>query len=91
MKQYITIIPIHEVEEANTYVKLHTSNYHNLFYAQMTTNGETPTHYVSHHPFNKQEADNMKKHFEHFYDMSEITKEDVFEKLGLSNLISKEN
>jgi hypothetical protein len=86
IKQYLTVIPLSEVEQANQYAKIHTANYHDLFYVQMTDNGETPTHYVSHHPFDKTEAENMKAHFTHFYDMSETTKEAVFKKLGLEQL-----
>ena len=86
LKKYLTVIPLDQVDDANQYAKQNTANYHNLFYAQMTTNGETPTHYVSHHLFDKTEAENIKAYFEHFYDMSEITKEAVFKKLGLQPL-----
>ena len=90
MKKYLTVIPLNQVKQANQYAKLHTANYHDLFYAQMTNNGKTPTHYISHHPFDKQEAENMRAYFTHFYDMSETTKEQVFADLGLTQLPIKE-
>ena len=87
MKQYLTIIEAKDLEQANIEAKLRTKNNHNLFYATKTTDGETITHYVSHHPFDDQEAENMREYFKHFYDMSETTKEAVYKKLGLSDLL----
>jgi hypothetical protein len=86
MKQYLTIIKAEELAQSNIEARLRTSNYHDLFYSGMTTNGETITHYVSHHPFNEQEAKNMAAYFENFYDMTETTKEAEFAKLGLGLL-----
>jgi len=86
MKQYLTIIKAKELTQANIEARLRTSNYYDLFYAVMTTDGETITHYVSHHPFNEQEATNMAAYFENFYDMTQTTKEAEFAKLGLSLL-----
>jgi hypothetical protein len=90
MKQYLTIIKAEDLAQSNIEARLRTSNYHDLFYAGMTTDGETITHYVSHHPFNEQEAANMADYFEHFYDMTQTTKEAEFAKLGLSLLPMEE-
>ena len=87
MKQYLTIIKAKELTQANIEARLRTSNYYDLFYAVMTTDGETITHYVSHHPFNEQEATNMAAYFENFYDMTQTTKEAEFAKLGLTRLL----
>lgn len=86
MKQYLTIIEAKDLEQSNIQARLRTRNIHDLFYAPKTTDSKTITHYVSHHPFDKQEAANMREYFEHFYDMSETTKEAVYKKLGLSDL-----
>ena len=86
IKNYLTIIEAKDLEQANTEARYRTKNIHDLFYAGKTTNGETITHYVSHHPFDEQEAANMREHFTHFYDMSKTTKEKVFADLGLSDL-----
>lgn len=91
MIQYLTIIKAENLSQANIEARLRTSNYYDLFYAPMTTDGETITHYVSHHPFNEQEAANMADYFEHFYDMTQTTKEDEFAKLGLSLLPNKDD
>jgi hypothetical protein len=90
MKQYLTIIKAEDLAESNIEARYRTSNYHDLFYAGMTTDGETITHYVSHHPFNDQEAANMADYFEHFYDMTQTTKEAEFAKLELSLLPMEE-
>ena len=86
MKQYLTIIKAKDLDQANIEARYRTRNINDLFYAAKTTNGETITHYVSHHPFDDQEAANMREYFENFYDMSETTKESVYKKLGLSDL-----
>ena len=86
MKQYLTIIKAEELAQSNIEARLRTANYHDLFYAPMTNDGETITHYVSHHSFNNQEATNMAAYFEHFYDMTQTTKEAEFAKLGLALL-----
>ena len=86
MKQYLTIIKVEDLAQSNIEARVRTSNYHDLFYAGMTTDGETVTHYVSHHPFNEQEAANMADYFEHFYDMTQTTREAEFVKLGLALL-----
>ena len=86
MKQYLTIIKAEDLQKANTEARYRTRNIHDLFYAGKTTNGETITHYVSHHAFDDQEAANMREYFTHFYDMSETTKEQVFADLELSDL-----
>lgn len=86
MTKYLTIITADQLQQANIEARVRTSNYYDLFYASMTTDGETITHYVSHHPFNEQERQNMAEYFEHFYDMSQTTKEEVFATLGLSLL-----
>lgn len=91
MKQYLTIIETKDLEQANNEARYRTKNIHNLFYAGKTTNGETITHYVSHHPFDEQEAANMREYFTHFYDMSKTTKEKVFADLGLTNLPIEED
>jgi len=86
MKQYLTIIKAEDLAQSNIEARLRTTNYHDLFYAVMTNDGETVTHYVSHHPFNEQEATNMADYFENFYDMTQTTKEAEFEKIGLALL-----
>lgn len=86
MKQYLTVIQAKDLEQANIEAKLRTKNNHNLFYAKKTTDGETITHHISHHPFDDQEAANMREYFTHFYDMSKTTKEQVFADLGLGDL-----
>lgn len=86
MKQYLTIITANQLQQANIEARYRTRNIHDLFYATKTNDGETITHYVSHHPFDDQEAANMREYFEHFYDMSETTKEAVYKKLGLRDL-----
>jgi hypothetical protein len=91
MKQYLTIIKAEDLAQANIEARVQTSNYYDLFYAPMTTDGETVTHYVSHHPFNDQEAANMADYFEHFYDMTQTTKKAEFAKLGLALLPIKES
>lgn len=85
-KNYLTVITAEQLQQANIEARLRTSNYYDLFYAGMTTDGETITNYVSHHPFGDKEAQNMAEYFQHFYDMSETTKEQVFATLGLTLL-----
>lgn len=86
IKTYLTIIESKDLEQANIESRFRTKNIHDLFYATKTINGETITHYISHHPFDNQEAANMQEYFTHFYDMSKTTKEAVYKKLGLSDL-----
>ena len=85
-KQYLTVINKEQKEEANSFCKANTANTHDLFYAGRTTNGEDITHYISHHPFTEEDRVKMENQFEHFYDMDKITKEEVFNNLGLEKL-----
>ena len=86
MQSYLTVIEAKDLEQSNIEAKIRTRNMHDLFYAPKTNDSKTPTHYISHHPFDEQEAANMRQYFTHFYDMSETTKEKVFADLGLSDL-----
>jgi hypothetical protein len=86
MKQYLTIIKAEDLAQANIEARYRTSNYRDLFYASMTNNNKDITHYVSHNPFNEQEAANMAAYFENFYDMTQTTIEAEFAKIGLTRL-----
>jgi len=86
MRYYLVIVEKNEKEKANLELKLRTKNYQNLFKKPKTSNNKDITHYICHHPFDEQEAANMREYFTHFYDMSETTKEKVFADLGLGDL-----